>query len=99
MPGRSKSSVYRAWPVTSRGSSRRLIAEPKILGAISSAFHPRGGFAHRRDDVVVAGAAAEVAFDPMTDVRFARIRIPFQEIARGEDHPRRAEAALKSVLV
>jgi hypothetical protein len=32
------SSVYFAWPVMRRGSSRRLIAEPKMRVATSSSY-------------------------------------------------------------
>ena len=38
MPGRMKSSVYLAWPVMSRGSSRRLIADPRMRDAMSQPF-------------------------------------------------------------
>ncbi len=38
IPGRTKSSVYFAWPVMSRGSSRRLIAEPKMRDAMAAPY-------------------------------------------------------------
>jgi hypothetical protein len=38
MPGRTRSSVNLAWPVMSRGSSRRLIPEPKMRVAMGSSY-------------------------------------------------------------
>ena len=35
MPGNTKSSVNFPWPVRSRGSSRRLIPEPKMREAMA----------------------------------------------------------------
>src|ERR1051325_646050 len=102
MPGSAKSSVYFAWPVTRRGSSRRLMAEPKMRDAMArppSGLHAGGGFTHRRDDVLVAGAAAERPFQAVAHFRLARICVALQQVARGHDHARRAEAALQAVLV
>src|SRR5438445_7657011 len=102
MPGSTKSSVYLAWPVTSRGSSRRLIADPSIrdaMGASSSGFHSRRGFTHRGDDVLVTGAAAHRPLDPMPHLRLARVWIAIDQIVGGHDHAGRAEAALQAVLV
>src|SRR5437867_8883706 len=102
MPGSAKSSVYLACPVTSRGSSRRLIPEPSIrdaMGESSSGFHSRRGFSNRGDDVLVTGAATERAFDAMTHVGFARVGIAIDQIVGGHDHARRAEAALQTVLI
>src|SRR5258708_5318426 len=102
MPGRSKSSVYFACPVMSRGSSRRLMAEPRIrdaMAASSSGLHLRGRFANGGHDVLVTGAAAEGAFNAVAHVLFARIWIALEQIAGGHDHPRRAVAALQAVFV
>src|SRR5712691_4141119 len=101
MPGNEKSSVYFACPVTSRGSSRRLMPDPKIRDAMraSSTAHARRSFLNRRDDVLVTGAAAEGAFDPMAHIGFSWMGIAFDQIVCGHDHARRAEAALQAVLV
>ena len=40
MPGSTKSSVYLAWPVMSRGSSRRLMPEPKMRDAMAASLRP-----------------------------------------------------------
>src|SRR5262245_36607962 len=54
---------------------------------------------HRLDDVLVAGAAAQIAGQPFTDVCLAWIRVVLEEHVRRQDHPRRAEAALEPVLI
>src|SRR3954463_10270569 len=52
----------------------------------------------RVDDVLIAGAAAEVARDALADVVLARLRVVGQEIRGAHDHARRTEAALQAVL-
>ncbi len=54
---------------------------------------------HRADDVVIAGAATDVAVDGVPDFRFARIRIASQQVHGAEYHAWRAESALESVLL
>src|SRR3954467_1439517 len=49
------------------------------------------------DDLLVAGAAAQVSVERPPDLRIGRIRVFQQQRASGEDHPRRAIAALKTV--
>src|SRR5262249_17122949 len=98
MPGRTKSSVYLAWPVMSRGSSRRLMAEPKMREGMALPHLPRR-FLHRSDDVLVPGAAAVGPFEPVADLGLAGLRVLLQEIGRGQDHARSAEAALQPVLL
>src|SRR5215211_1891085 len=61
--------------------------------------HDRGGLADRQDDVVVAGAAADVPFDRMADLVVRRVDVPGKEIGGGHDHSRGAEAALEAVLL
>src|SRR5512135_2390708 len=101
MLGSVKSSVYFAWPVKSRGSSLRLTADPKTLDAIAASLrlHPGRGVLHRGDDVLVAGAAAEIPLEPVPDLRVGRLRVRREEVARRQDHARRAEAALEAVLL
>ena len=50
------------------------------------------------DDVLVAGAAAEVAGDALPDLLLGRLRRVVQEVDRRHDHARGAEAALEAVL-
>src|SRR5262245_56196325 len=103
IPGRTKSSVNFAWPVIRRGSSRRLIGEPKMRAPISILLsglgHPAGRVFHRRHDVLVARASAEVALEADADLRVARMRILLEQIAGRHDHSRRAEAALQAVVL
>src|SRR5258708_40259919 len=54
---------------------------------------------HGVDDVLVAGAAAEVAFDAVPDLRFGGVRIALEDLFRGHDHAGSAKSALRAVLV
>src|SRR5207249_2196466 len=58
-----------------------------------------GGPLDRLHDVVVAGAAAEVALELVADLLFRRLRIALEQLVGGHDHTRRAEAALEPVLL
>src|SRR5579885_2530520 len=60
--------------------------------------HPGGGGLDRVDDVLVAGAPAQVAFDRLADLRFGRILVAGEQVSRRHDHPGRAVSALKPVL-
>ena len=53
---------------------------------------------HRCDDVRVAGTPAEVALDRVADLRVRGIGVASQQVGRGNDHARGAEAALQAVL-
>ena len=57
-------------PVTRRGSSTRLTGLPIRFVAIACSLRVEGGrrFANREDDVLVAGAAAEVALEAGPDL-------------------------------
>src|SRR5687767_3825534 len=57
------------------------------------------GRADRRDDVLVAGAAADVPFDGVADLVVGRVVVAGEQVGGGHDHPRRAEAALEAVLL
>src|SRR5688572_23991830 len=52
---------------------------------------------HSPHDVVIAGAAAEVAFEPVPDLGFARLRVVLEQLDRGHDHAGRAEATLQTM--
>src|SRR5438093_4305625 len=85
-----------------RGSSRRLMLEP-ISFAVAMALplsrrHLLGSPLDGLDDVVVAGAAAEVAFQPVADLGLRRPRRALEELGGRHDHARRAEPALQAVL-
>src|SRR5919197_3137750 len=95
-----------------RGSSTRLMRAPRtsvvILVASPSRVrgggggalsHDRRGLADRGDDVVVPGAAADVAFDGVPDLVIGGVGRVVEEVCRGHDHPRGTEPALQAVLV
>ena len=85
----------------SRGSSLRLIAWPTQGGggSVDGAHDGFGGGQHRLDDVVVAGAAAEVARERLADLLLGRRRVALQQVGRSHDHARRAVAALQPVVL
>src|ERR1700674_780927 len=99
----------------SLGSSRRWILAPTmVVTAMASAppdrcralarlgpgpIHGFGGGLHRLDDVHVARAPAEVAFQALADLVLRRVRVLLQEVGRGHDETGRAVAALQTVLV
>ena len=56
------------------------------------------GCLHRADDVLIAGAPAQVALEAVANLLGRRIRVGAQDLVRGEHHARRAEAALQAVL-
>src|SRR5882672_5014110 len=56
-----------------------------------------GGELHRLDDLLVAGAAAQVAADGVANLVFGRIRDRIQQGLRCDEHSRGAVAALKAV--
>ena len=58
-----------------------------------------GGVLNGVDDVLVAGAAAEVAGDALADLALRRRRVVFEQRHGRHDHPRRAVAALEAVLL
>src|SRR2546425_1056963 len=53
----------------------------------------------RLDDVVIAGAPAEVAFQLVADLLLGGARIALEELGGRQDHARRAEAALQAMLL
>src|SRR5215813_4650996 len=61
--------------------------------------HVLSGPLDRLDDVVIAGAPAEVALELVPDLVFARVRVALEDLVRRHDHARRAETALESVLL
>src|ERR1051325_5779752 len=53
----------------------------------------------RAEDVVVAGAAADVAFEFVANALPIELWLAVDHVDGGHDHPRRAKAALESVVV
>src|SRR6202040_1960677 len=62
--------------------------------------HAAGGVEHRFDDIVVAGAAADIAFQLLPDGVLVEVAaVPVDDIDRRHDHARGAIAALQPVIV
>src|SRR5882762_10608626 len=59
--------------------------------------HALGGELHRLDDLLIAGAAAQVSADRIADLLFGRIRIRVQQSLGSDQHPWSAVAALQAV--
>ena len=60
------------------------------------------GFAylqHGSDDLVIAGAAAEVARQPVTDTALVGVRLLVQQALGGQQEPRGADAALECCIL
>src|SRR6202051_654549 len=71
----------------------------RLFGGLRD-LHAAGGVKHRLDDVVIAGAAADIAFELVPDgclVELAAIAV--DDIDRRHDHARGAVAALQPVIV
>src|ERR1041384_82586 len=61
--------------------------------------HLSGGVLNGFDDVLIAGAAAQIPFKSMTNIVNARIGIAIEQLSRSHDHSRRTIAALQAVLL
>src|SRR5215468_4857055 len=68
------------------------------LGSLSGA-ELVGGVLDGFDDLVVAGAPAQVPRDPVADLGLGRVRVPRQQRARAHQHAGRAEPALQAVAL
>ena len=84
--------------------AQRARADPLELGAAfavdlllhrSGSSHLGGGVEHRAHDLVVAGAAAQVAGQPVAHLRLGGVRALFQQRLGGDQEARRADAALQ----
>ena len=58
----------------------------------------RGGL-NRLHNVLVTGAAAEIAGDAVPDLLLRRVRVLLEEAVGAGDHPGRAEAALQAMML
>ena len=58
-----------------------------------------GGCAHGIHDVLIAGAAAQITFEPVPDLFFRRRRITVEQMSGRHDHAGRTIAALEPVLI
>ena len=100
--GNEMSAAKRPRPVTSGRSSRRVGPErPTNIGRRGHvrARISRGRRAHRLDDVLIAGAAAQIGRQHVEQVLVADVRLALQHAGRQHQEARRAEAALQAVMV
>src|SRR5689334_1626299 len=89
MRGSTTSSAKRVSPVTlARPSTRRRGLPMTFIG------HPPRAFFDRLDDLLVPGAAAQVARDRFLDTLARRLRLVREQRLGGEQDPGRAIAAL-----
>src|SRR5580765_884405 len=95
-----------------RSSRRRTLWPIGVLVASKASFmlpmacssDRRRGLARlaeldRLDDVVIAGAAADVAVERLANLVFVRLRVLLQQVDRRHHHAGRAEPALQSVAL
>src|ERR1700760_362808 len=62
--------------------------------------HRPGAGGDRLHDVLVAGAAAEITLELLADRMLGQIMaLAMDQVDRGHDHARRAEAALQTVML
>ena len=79
-----------------RGGSGRVPTYLNVAFAHRGAFpHLRGRVEHGADDLVVAGAAAQVAGQPVARFFLGRIRVRVEQRLGRDDEARRADAALQ----
>src|SRR6185369_7713213 len=105
-PGTLTSSIYSPWPRRKRGSSLRLTEWPMppisgdVFGAIlcASLAHFLSSVLICLHDVDVAGAAAEISRNRVTDLVVRRSAVRFQKRVSSHQHARRAISALQPVL-
>src|SRR5262245_13022676 len=84
------------------GSSTRFSRAPMTLVVCSSSCvviaSPHSRLVDGLDDVLVAGAAAEVALEPAPDLGIGQaVTVRAEQLDGAHDHPRRAETALERV--
>src|SRR5678815_5410244 len=100
-----RSAPKRARPVTLSWPSGRMVRVPTIacewsgevvgVGVMGSASHFRGSGHHRFHDLVVPGAPAEIAREPVADLGLRRLDIALEQRLRGDEDARRADPALQ----
>src|SRR5712672_764143 len=74
--------------------ARRSGGRPRPLRERSSCYR-----LDRLDDVLIAGAAADVSLERVPNLVLGRTRVLSEQAHRGEHHPARAIAALKRVVL
>src|SRR5437588_211059 len=88
--------------LTSTPGGAHAIGRPACMSAALRTYRRAlgaGRVEHRLDDVVVAGAAAQVALEPVANLFLGWVRVLGQEAGGRHDHAWRAVAALEAVVV
>src|SRR5690606_35434552 len=75
------------------------MAETPPFRAPRLCAHCAGACHYCLDDVVVARAAADVAFEPVPHLFLGRLPVAHAQLDRTHDHARRAEAALEPLVL
>src|SRR3954452_17328874 len=70
-------------------------SSPQLLLGAALAAHHRGGVEHGAQDLVVVGAAAQIAGQPVAGLFLGRVRVVVEQRLGRDDKARRAEAALQ----
>ena len=68
-------------------------------GGLAGRDHRVAALLHRLDDVLVTGAAANVAFEKFTDLAITGLGVVFAQVHGAEHHAWCAEAALQTVAL
>src|SRR4051794_20631525 len=99
--GKEMSAAKRPRPVTSGGSSRRVTDSPNTLAFSGrmSCSHLGRRRAHRREDVGVARAAAEVRRQHVGEVLVIDVRLALEHAGGEHQEAGRAIAALQAVML
>src|ERR1700685_3069646 len=85
------------------GRYRNVRYRNRLVRALFSGLcdlHAAGGVEYRFDDVVIAGAAADIALKLLAQRHLIEVRsMAFDDIDRRDDHARRTVTPLQSVIV
>src|SRR5712692_8442420 len=76
---------------------RLLLAPTYRSGGLYA--HMFRGILHGTDNVLVACAAADVAFERLTNLSFSGVGVVLQKLGGGHNHAGRAEAALQTMFL
>src|SRR5215470_15035277 len=80
------------------GLPRALRPGQRISPSCTSLSSLCSGF-YRLDDILIACATAEIAFQPVTNLRLARVGMVLHQLGCCHDHARRAKTTLQAVVV
>src|SRR5262249_35851542 len=86
---------------SARGGRRTGTAALMVRGLLSRLLAPHfgGGVLDGAHDVVIAGAAAEIALQVVPDLLFRRVRVAAEHAHRSHNHARGTVATLQAVAL